>query len=322
MNTLLATRTARRRGIAFSALLIVSVGLMGLSSNPALREVQRGLGFALRPFQATLDQVASGVASIGAAVAEMDRLRLDNDALRRENAQLRNDNARLEEARRENGLLTGLLQLRTGFDHETTAVQVIGRESLEARRQLTIDRGSDDGIEMGDVVVAQGGALVGRIIDIRPTSASVLLINDPSSTVIGQLVTSAATGTVVGQLGGTLVMSEIDSTERIEIGEEVFTAGIELAGGVRSPYPKGLVVGQVVDARRDANSVVQTAYLNPAINLDKLEYLLVITDYEGGLPPIGEQPTPCEPASEDGTLPDEERPCVTPSPPPTPTPRP
>ena len=68
------------------------------------------------------------------------------------------------------------------------------------------------------------------------------------------------------------------------------TAGIELGGGVRSPYPKGLLIGQVVDVRRDANAVVQTAYLQPAADLERLEYVLVITDYEGGLPPLEEQP--------------------------------
>jgi hypothetical protein len=65
---------------------------------------------------------------------------------------------------------------------------------------------------------------------------------------------------------------------------------------------------------------VQTAYLLPAAALNRLEYALVITDYEGGLPPIDEQPRPCVPEGEGGVLPDGEQPCA--SPPPTPTPRP
>ncbi len=125
-----------------------------------------------------------------------------------------------------------------------------------------------------------------------PEASTLVLLTDATSTVIGQLVTSAATGAVVGQLGGVLVMDRIDATERIDLGAEVVTAGIELAGGVRSPYPKGLLIGQVVDVSRDANDVVQTAFLQPAANLDKLEYVLIITDYEGGLPPIEEQPVP------------------------------
>ncbi len=106
-------------------------------------------------------------------------------------------------------------------------------------------------------------------------------------------------------------MRNIDSAVEIGLDEEVFTAGIELAGGIRSPYPKGLVVGSVVDVQRDANDVVQTAYLTPAANLDSFELALVITDYEGGLPPVDQQPVPC---GTSGTVPEGEVPCYTPGP--------
>ncbi len=111
-------------------------------------------------------------------------------------------------------------------------------------------------------------------------------------------------------------MTNIDSTETIELGEEVLTAGIELGGGVRSPYPKGLLIGQVIDVRRDANSVVQTAYLAPAANLDKIEYVLVVLDYEGGLPPGGDAPVDCSQTGPGGVIPGGEQPCIeaTPSP--------
>jgi hypothetical protein len=112
-------------------------------------------------------------------------------------------------------------------------------------------------------------------------------------------------------------MKNIDSTEPIELGEEVVTAGLELAGGIRSPYPKGLLLGQVVDVRRDANSIVQTAYLKPASNLDKLEYVLVVLDYEGGLPPPGDEPIDCSLTGPGGQLPGGEQPCIQPSPSPT-----
>ena len=109
-----------------------------------------------------------------------------------------------------------------------------------------------------------------------------VLLTDGEFTVIGQTTTTAATGEVVGQLGaGVLVMRQIDSSETVTVGDEVVTAGIELGGGVRSPYPKGLLLGQVIDVRRDANDVVQTAYLQPAADLDKLEYVLVITSLRG-----------------------------------------
>jgi hypothetical protein len=103
----------------------------------------------------------------------------------------------------------------------------------------------------------------------------------------------------------------------VALGEEVVTAGIELAGGIRSPYPKGLVIGRVIDVRRDANEVVQTAFLEPAATLDRIEYVLVILDYQGGLPPPEQQPADCKPG-EGGTIPDSEQPCIGASPTPGP----
>lgn len=318
MTTLISTRAARRRTIAFTVLLAVTLVLMALSANPFVRDVQSGVGYAFRPIQGVLNGVAGGVASIGTAISEIDRLRVDNGSLRTENDRLSAENARLQEIARENILLTDLLQTRAGFDFKTVAATIISRESSEFRRVIGLDKGTNDGIEIGDVVVAGGGALAGRVTEVGPDSATVVLLTDGTSTVIGQLVSSAATGQVVGQLGGVLVMEQVDSGERIDLGDEVVTAGIELGGGIRSPYPKGLLVGQVIDVRRDANDVVQTAYLQPTANLDKLEFVLVILDYEGGLPPLEEQPIACGSPGGEGTLPDGEQPCFTPSPAPSP----
>ena len=317
MTSLLATRAARRRGIVFVVLLVISVMLMAFSSNPYVREAQNGASFAFRPIQGVLHDVASKIASVAESLVEIDRLRVDNTALRAENERLAVENARLDEIRRENESLTALLQLRAGFDHKTVAAAVIARESSEFRRLIVLDKGTSDGIATGDVVVVDGGALVGRVVEVGPNSAKVVLVTDGESTVIGQLTTTAATGEVVGQLGGSLVMRQIDATEVVTIGDEVVTAGIELAGGVRSPYPKGLLIGQVVDVRRDANDVVQTAFLRPAAMLDKLEFVLVILDYKGGLPPIEQQPVDC--GVPGGTLPQGEQPCFTPTPPPIPS---
>ena len=128
---------------------------------------------------------------------------------------------------------------------------------------------------------------------VTGNSATILLINDTSSTVIGQLGTNQMTGSIIGQLGGVLIMENIDSAERLQIGDTVTTAGIDLGGGVRSPFPKGILVGSVVDVLRDANAVTQTAFIQPAADLERLEYVLVITDYQGGLPPVDQQPIPC-----------------------------
>ena len=314
MSSLLASRIARRRSIVFIALIATTLVMMAFSSNPLVREFQGAVSYAIRPIQGAVDNVAEGVAGIFQSMSDIDRLHTDNTALRRENERLKAENLRLAEAQREIGLLTGVLQLRNGFAYKTAAAEVIARESSEFRRLITISKGSDDGIEEGDVVIAEGGALAGRVVGVGPNHANVVLITDQSSTVIGLVQSSGAIGAVIGQLGGTLIMANIDSTDTIELGDEVVTAGIELAGGIRSPYPKGLLLGQIVDIRRDANSVVQTAYLQPTANLEKVEYVLVVLDYVGGLPPADEQPIDCSITGPSGALPGGEQPCIEPTP--------
>jgi rod shape-determining protein MreC len=308
MTALFATRQARRRAVTYVALLATSLVLMATSSNPFVRDLQNGIAFGFKPIEQAIGDVARSVVSIGTAITEIDHIRVENDDLRSQNSQLQIDAQSADELRRENDQLTSLLQLRRGLTFKTMAVTVIARDSSEARRVITIDRGSNDGLQAGLVVVAPGTALAGRITDVGPDFAHVTLISDTSSTVIGQLLDSTATGRVVGQLGGALVMEQVDSTVQVQIGEEVFTAGIELGSGVRSPYPKGLLIGRVVATKANPNEVVQTVFLEPAANLDNLEFLLVITDYQGGITgPIGTL-SPCLPSAS-GALPNSDTPC-------------
>jgi rod shape-determining protein MreC len=320
MSALLANRSARRRGVAYIALLATSLLLLAISSNPFVRDLQHGVAFAFKPIQEAVDGAARSVKSIGDTISEIDQLRQENAALKADNQQLQAEARGAAEIQRENELLTGLLQLRNGLAYHTQAVTVIARESSEARRAIVIDRGTDDGIEVGQIVITSGGALAGRVTEVGPNFAHVVLISDSSSTVIGQLLSTAATGKVIGQLGGALVMQNVDSAAKVTIGEEVFTAGIELGGGIRSPYPKGLLIGAVVDVTRDPNEVVQTVFLEPAAPLDTLEYLLVITDYSGGITGPIETGVPCDP-TKGGTLPDSDQPCASDAPGATSSPR-
>lgn len=313
MSALLANKAVRRRGVAYVALLVASLLLMTISSNPLVRDLQHGVAFAFKPFQVVITGVAGDVKSIATTIAEIDRLRQENAALRADNERLEAESRTAAELRRENEQLTGLLQLRNGLAYKTLAVSVIARESSEARRAIVIDRGSDDGLAVGQVVISGGGALAGRISEVGPNFAHIVLISDSTSTVIGQLLSSTATGKVLGQLGGALVMLDVDAAAEVTIGEEVFTAGIELDGGIRSPYPKGLLIGRVVDVTRDPNEVVQTVFLEPASPLDGLEFLLVITDYLGGIVGPIETGVPCDP-TRGGTLPDSDQPCATDAP--------
>lgn len=269
--------------------IAITVALMVFSSNPIVLDAQRGVGHFLRPVAGAVGAVAGTVGSVTGAIGDVDGLRSDNARLRRDNDRLAVESERLEGLRRDNDRLAALLALREGLEYASVAAEVIAAEASDARRVVTIGKGSDDGIAAGDVIISEGGALVGRVLDAGPSFAHVRLITDTGSTVIGRLP-GGATGEVVGELGTVVAMGRIDATEPVAAGDTVVTAGIVLSDGIRSAYPKGLLIGQVVDVRRDPNAVVQTAWLLPAAPLDRLEYVLAITGYEGGLPLVA--PTP------------------------------
>jgi hypothetical protein len=80
------------------------------------------------------------------------------------------------------------------------------------------------------------------------------------------------------------------------------------------------VIGRIIDVTRDPNAIVQTAFVEAAVDLNRLEAVLVITDYEGGIP--GTDLLPTDDVNPDGTLPDSEQPFATQPPTPRPTRRP
>jgi rod shape-determining protein MreC len=289
----LQDRQARRRATIYGGLLALSLALVVVSDTAPLREFQKGIGFAFAPLQGVLSSTTRGVIGVFATIAEIDQLRQQNVELTRENEQLKAQVQGGLESQRELRLLSDLLGVKTSITFSTVAAQVIGREASPFQRVISIDAGSDKNIAVGDVVLGGGAALAGRVVEVGRDYARILLISDSASTVIGLDTTSGATGEVIGRLGGTLTMQNIAVTEKVTVGDQIVTAGIDLGNGIRSAFPKGLVIGQVVDVKQEANAVVQSAFLEPASDLDTLEYVLVITGFQAPeLPAPGSTPAP------------------------------
>ena len=103
--------------------------------------------------------------------------------------------------------------------------------------------GTDQGLAVGMPVVGSAdgaGALAGSIVSVGSDTATVRLIVDTRSSVVALDQRTRALGLVQGQLGGQLVMVQVDVTDDLAEGDQVVTAGLELAeGAARSPYPQG-----------------------------------------------------------------------------------
>ena len=70
----------------------------------------------------------------------------------------------------------------------------------------------------------------------------------------------------------------------ILVGAAVTTSGIELSPTLRSAFPRGLAIGSVVAVNSVASAVLQSADIEPTLDLDSVRTLLVILNYRGGLP--------------------------------------
>src|SRR3954451_18854976 len=281
----------RRQAFLYVALLTITLMLLAFSASPPITELRRGVSFAMAPVQNVLRQTGQGVSSFFATLGEIDRLRQQNQQLTTQVNELLTQNRSLESLRDQNQQLTDILQVRSSLAYESTAAEVISRRITDQEHVISLDRGSNVGIELDDPVVGGGGALIGQVVDVGPNFSRVLLITDPRMNVVGLLESSRAVGTVHGQLNTLLEMDGISANNQVNVNEAVVTAGIELSETIRSPYPKGLLIGTVADVQRSPDQLFQTALVTPAANFETLEYVLVITNYQGGLPPLSPEPT-------------------------------
>src|SRR3954471_23449630 len=281
----------RRQAFLYVALLTITLMLLAFSASPPITELRRGVSFAMAPVQNVLRQTGQGVSSFFATLGEIDRLRQQNQQLTTQVNELLTQNRSLESLRDQNQQLTDILQVRSSLAYESTAAEVISRRITDQEHVISLDRGTNAGIEVDDPVVGGGGALIGQVVDVGPNFSRVLLISDERMNVVGLLESSRAVGTVHGRLERPLEMDGISAANTVGLGEAVVTAGIELSEDIRSPYPKGLLIGTIADVQRSPDQIFQTALVTPAANFETLEYGLVITNYEGGLPPISPAPS-------------------------------
>lgn len=274
------SRATRRWVITYALLIAVSLVLIAVSSAPPIQELRRGINFAVSPIQGVLAGATRSATSIFDAIGQIDQLRRENRALSDQVSALDTQIRQLETLRTENDRLSALIGLKATLQYKTAVASVIGRQATNLERVLTLNKGTVDGVAIGDPVLSEGGALVGVVTDAGGNYASVMLISDPRSVVIGLDEQTRATGELEGRLSALLAMGNVPTTEQIAKDDTIVTAGIDLGGPNRPPFPHGLLIGRIVEVQSDASAVVQTALIQPVANLDDLEHVLVVTDFQ------------------------------------------
>ncbi|HEY9648239.1 MAG TPA: rod shape-determining protein MreC [Chroococcidiopsis sp.] len=155
-----------------------------------------------------------------------------------ENAQVEELQNRLTELEAENRELRRLLDYSAASPQKGLITPVIGRSADHWWQQITLGRGSRDGIKVGDVVSGTGG-IVGRVVQVTPNTSRVLLISDPSSQVGVTISRSRYMGSLRGQAQNRAILEFFDKVPDVRPGDVVSTSDYSQL------YPAGLPIGRV-----------------------------------------------------------------------------
>ncbi len=273
-------RSRRRTGSVartFAALFLVSLLILLFRSAGAVQAMAVAGTQVLVPVQRVLAETGMTANRFFQAIGELDKLRADNALLRSDNDKLTLENARLAEAAIAAQQVTKLDAAQRALPYKTITAPVIARDPSGVLKTMVIGAGSDQGVKVDQVVLSEQG-VVGRVSEAGSNYAKVLLVTDSSSSVSALVQTSRASGIVRGQYGDALVMEWILQSDPVKQGDVIVTAGLGIGSELRSLYPKGLVIGTVVDVTKAEVSAYQRAVVAPAVDLRKLENVLVITD--------------------------------------------
>jgi rod shape-determining protein MreC len=240
---------------------------VGTAAKSVMAPMQRAVTTVIEP----VGDFFSGLAHLPSLADENERLQGENDALR---TQIASDAYEQEQYR---GLLD-LMELRGSLDPTSVPALVIANGISNFEYTITIDKGSNAGIEE-DQPVATGfpgsPMLVGRVVQVTPTSSDVRLIIDRDYAVAATVEGTEEAGLVEGQGDQDLRMSLVEEGTVIEGDESVFTQGYEV-NGEAGLYPPGMLIGQVSRTIEAENVTQQYVEVRPAVDFETLQFVLVL----------------------------------------------
>lgn len=161
--------------------------------------------------------------------------------------------------------------------YNKVAASVIAKDSGNWFSTFTIDKGKNDGIDVGMNVLA-GSGLVGIVTDAGQNYAKVRCIIDDSSKVSGMVSTTEDNLTVSGNIktmneSKVITFSELkDDDNKVQIGDPVVTSYVS------DRYQQGILIGYVTTIEDNSNNLTKSGTITPVVDFEHLENVLVITE--------------------------------------------
>lgn len=208
-----------------------------------------------------LSAVSSRIAWVNALIASVS-LRSDLAVrvaeLEDENERLRGELAQFDEVQREAQSLREAAQITARPAGAMQQAAIFSYNTATGIRQAIINRGSDDGVAVGDVVMTSGGALVGSVQSVFPDHATVQRVQDVSFQVTARVSGGDIAGLVRSDGDGALILDLIQKDEVISEGALVITSGDDR-------YPAGLYIGTVRSVDNNVATLFQIVRINPIV---------------------------------------------------------
>ncbi len=268
-------------------IFLVLGGVLALSLGGFFGSASRQFTSALIEVQTWFSSRFLGMQDFITAPRDIVSLRARNAELEAQVSQLQAQVIELQQRVNETEILAALVDFsRSNPESAYRAAAVIGRDPSPFLHYIIINRGSNDGIRRGMPVVTNQG-LIGRVDAVIADAARVQLITDPASSVNVYLQNADTSAVLYGSVTGDVSLDLISPNALVEPGDLILTSG--LGGG----YPADLIIGQVVTVRRLEFELFQQATVQLAVDLSRLEIVLVITNFRPvDISPLMPQPSP------------------------------
>jgi rod shape-determining protein MreC len=258
-----------------SAILLFLAGtLLSANANRAER-VDPFARFVLEvvyPLQLGVTRMTAGVSHLWRGYVDLIAIRAEAEALRERVRTLEGELTRMAEVGAENLRLRRLLEIGPEVGDPLVAARVIGWDASSRDRTMTLDKGQRDGVVKGAAVLVPEG-VVGHVFEASPSAARVLLISDHNSGVDALVERSRVRGIVQGRLND-CDLKYVKRGADVQAGDRLVTSGLD---GI---FPKGVLIGDVVQARTHKRGLFQTITVEPRVVFDRLEEVLVTTGSE------------------------------------------
>ena len=205
-----------------------------------------------------------------ANVQTRDQLLDENQALREKQLLQSEQLQQLQFIQQENQELRALLNASSREQNTRLIGQVLSVHSNRYSHQVVINRGTIDGLEVGQAVIDELG-LVGQITHTGTTTSRVLLITDTTHATPVRILRNDVR-TVIEGMGklNQLTLSHVPHSIDVRIGDVLVTSGL---GGT---FPEGYPVAVVTSIDRDESVPFAKVYAEPIAQLDRVRLLVVL----------------------------------------------